>query len=65
MEKYQTCIRYQAEKSRRRITALVAATYDEEKKSTKGHNKRFDFDVEEPCHALREGSWPGNRKVVN
>jgi hypothetical protein len=49
MEKYQTCIRYQAEKSRRRITALVAATYDEEKKSTKGHNKRFDFDVEEPC----------------
>ena len=49
MEKYQTCIRYQAEKSRRRITALVAATYDEEKKSTKGHNKRFDSDVEEPC----------------
>ena len=49
MEKYQTCIRCQAEKSRWRITALVAATYDEEKKSTKGHNKRFDSDVEEPC----------------
>ncbi|KAL7544914.1 hypothetical protein ACHAWF_009079 [Thalassiosira exigua] len=32
LEKYQSYIQYEAEKSRRRITALVAASYDEEQK---------------------------------
>jgi len=49
MEKYQSCVKYQKENSRQRITALVAATYEEKKKSTKEYNKFFDFDVEETC----------------
>ena len=49
MEKYQSCVKYQKENSRQRITALVAATYEEETKSTKRYNRSFDFNVEEPC----------------
>ena len=35
LKKYQDFVSYQADKSRRRITALVGASYEEEKKQTK------------------------------
>ena len=38
MKKYQSYVRYQSDKSRRRITALVASSYEEEHKSTNEYN---------------------------
>ena len=38
MKKYQSYVRYQSDKSRRRITALVASSYEEEQKSTNEYN---------------------------
>ena len=38
LKKYQSYVRYQSDKSRRRITALVASSYEEEQKSTNEYN---------------------------
>ena len=67
LKKYQSYVRYQSDKSRRRITALVASSYEEEQKSTNEYNddlKSITDELpkkkeaqEEGCNGSKERRW--------